>query len=334
MLRVVKTVTRTDRQENLDPVMSGPPGGRAECALGSRLLVIRECRDDMRSLVGRPPTPGDALGGTGAVSSGGRVPSGKPEKQPAEGPMAITLVEPGRPHLIPLTGRVDPVSRCRVDAGGVPAEWGRGHGGNPSIQATLVCCRTGPGGHGRVGIRPLTARLALATGARLLQVGCRFTIPPVSGRRRGRGRAWRWLLGEGCEVRTTAFIAPLPTAPDPRSVTGGPGGGAVLLPVAGAWRAASPTARPSSSPLAGTFLRLLQAGAVELPAEAGGSWTPQPPGPSSTATPTDLRPVLPSPSRNTMPHSRLRMLVRASSQPMQDVSSPSRVTPAVRRAKS
>ena len=101
-----------------------------------------------------------------------------------------------------------PVSRCAVDADGVSAEWVEATVAK-SDQPTLVYfsplphCKNYP-----AEARPVAADLAIATGARVLTVG--FHV----GRSRGDFSAvedgltvWRWLLGEGCDSHTTAFIA-------------------------------------------------------------------------------------------------------------------------------
>jgi acetyl esterase/lipase len=100
-----------------------------------------------------------------------------------------------------------PVSHCPVDANGVPAEWVEATVATTG-QPTLVYF---PGhGQGRDSLalgRPLAARLAVGTGARILSVGWR-PAPGCSASAAvedGVG-AFSWLLDEGCDLETTAFV--------------------------------------------------------------------------------------------------------------------------------
>ena len=97
--------------------------------------------------------------------------------------------------LLPLD---EDVTVCRVNAGGVAAEWVEA-GVATLDQATFVCLSTGQSGDEalRAG-RPAAHELAAATGARVLSVGCRAVDDGVD--------AWAWLLGEGVDLASAAFI--------------------------------------------------------------------------------------------------------------------------------
>ncbi|HYH49333.1 MAG TPA: hypothetical protein VEG38_07270 [Acidimicrobiia bacterium] len=85
-----------------------------------------------------------------------------------------------------------PPSRCPVDADGVPAEWIEVTAATVR-QPTLVCF-PGPGSDGV----DLATRLAANTGARVLTVSGASVEDGIA--------AWRWLLREGCDTRTTTFV--------------------------------------------------------------------------------------------------------------------------------
>ena len=162
------------------------------------------------------------------------------------------------------------VHRCPVDAGGVPAEWIEATAATAG-QPTLVCF-AGPDlpREARVGTRPLAARLALATGARVLHVGCRVPSRPSRAVIEDVVAAWRWLLGEGCDVRTTAFIAPSADGARALDVLLEVRRRCLPLPLAGAWRADESDGPPVlASGGRSLSSRLHLAGAVELPARAG-----------------------------------------------------------------
>jgi len=239
--------------------------------------------------------------------------------------MAISLVElKGTPYSAEQS--VDSGERCRVDAGAsLPS--GRGHGAKPSIRPRSSASpdRTPAGtvGSGSSPDRPTGA----PTGARVLQVGCRLPSRPYRAVVEDGVAAWRWLLGEGCEVRTTAFIAPWPRRQS-LEVLLEAGGGACS---SRRRRLARRRVRrpPSSSPLAGTSppgcFRPARSSFQPKPARLLDAGTA---GPSSTATPmTQASPPLTS--RNTMPTAAEECSSEPPHSPWQDVSSPSHIHPVV-----
>lgn len=83
-------------------------------------------------------------------------------------------------------------SRWAVNAGGVPAEWIEVRAATVG-QQTLVCF-PGPEADGM----RMATDLALRTGARVLVVPGSSVADGVA--------AWAWLLGEGCDTASTAFV--------------------------------------------------------------------------------------------------------------------------------
>lgn len=99
------------------------------------------------------------------------------------------------------------VTHWCVDAGGVPAEWDEVTAATSGQPTLIYFYVLGDGKCSRQRNRQLAATLALSTGARVLSVGCRVTIEdPLSTAIEDAVNAYRWLLGEGCELDTTAFI--------------------------------------------------------------------------------------------------------------------------------
>lgn len=154
------------------------------------------------------------------------------------------------------------VSRCPVDAGGVPAEWIEAAVATDG-QPTLVYF-PGPGDAAAAAAALLAARLAISTGARVLVVGCRPTSRSRRAVAEDGAAAWRWLLGEGCDLSTTAFVTSL--GDDARAVD-------VYLdaqtrisdhPTAGVWWVTPADQLPMSPPDASLSQRLIGAGAVRL----------------------------------------------------------------------
>ena len=97
------------------------------------------------------------------------------------------------------------VSRCPVDASGVPAVWVERVAASPG-QPTLVHFAASPDASGIGSEARLVGALASATGARVLSVG-RRPGPSRPGAEIDDGVAtWAWLLGEGCDPTTTAFV--------------------------------------------------------------------------------------------------------------------------------
>ena len=97
--------------------------------------------------------------------------------------------------------QVPRVSCCSVDAHGVPAEWIEATAATDG-QPTIVSFRDpGEPADSASPAPSLAAKLAIATGARVLEVGFRRPAAVDDGI-----RTWLWLLGEGCDASTTAFI--------------------------------------------------------------------------------------------------------------------------------
>lgn len=98
------------------------------------------------------------------------------------------------------------LSHCRVDAGGVPAEWLEANVATAS-QRTIVCFLGG--GYGVDALeqnRPSAGDLAVATGARVLTIACLAPdTPSLAAAVKNGVTAYAWLLGEGCDVNLTAF---------------------------------------------------------------------------------------------------------------------------------
>lgn len=131
----------------------------------------------------------------------------------------------GRPSLTGLGDsatarrtRAAMVSICRVDAGGIPAEWVESTVATAG-QATFVHFSEGGSGDEGLRIARGTVRaLTLATGARVFSVGCRLGPAHRQEAAVEDGlTAYAWLLEEGLDLQTSAFIA----GETPRSVAGG-----------------------------------------------------------------------------------------------------------------
>lgn len=174
----------------------------------------------------------------------------------------LIAVEPptsAHPGLCP-----PPVSRYPVDAAGVAVEWIEAEPATPG-QATLVCF-AGPhrNGVGLAAIRPLATRLAIATEARVLSVGCRPLAGPCRASVESGVAAWVWLLGEGCDLSTTAFVSTPAGRARAVDVLRRAAERELSLPAVGAWCCTGEG--PSMPAPGGIDLRLLlvQAGAVEL----------------------------------------------------------------------
>lgn len=119
--------------------------------------------------------------------------------------MASQSCRRGRPARSGTVSGVDLSSIC-VDADGVPAEWVEVTTATPD-QWTFVCFCGGPDPSSAIeGGWAAAAEIALATGARVLVVGCRSTSRGVSSAVEDGLSAYRWLLGEGCETALTAFV--------------------------------------------------------------------------------------------------------------------------------
>ena len=94
---------------------------------------------------------------------------------------------------------IPPASYCRVDAGGVPAEWVEitpATEGQPTLVLFLdLPCDPDPLETGRL----RAGRLAATTRARVITVACRGTVERAVA-------AYAWLLREGCDPETTSFV--------------------------------------------------------------------------------------------------------------------------------
>jgi monoterpene epsilon-lactone hydrolase len=102
--------------------------------------------------------------------------------------------------------RAGPVTWCGVDAAGIPAEWVEA---GPAFdgQSTFVYLIAGSGSHALEMQRPVAARIALETGARVLSVAGRRTPLDSEGVVVDNAViAYRWLLDEGCDPALTGFI--------------------------------------------------------------------------------------------------------------------------------
>lgn len=96
------------------------------------------------------------------------------------------------------------VSSCRVDAGGVPAEWVEATVATEG-QPTIVYLLSG-GVDALEQRRPSAGDLAVATGARVFTVACLPQGTPSSHAAVENGMAaYTWLLGEGCDLDVTVF---------------------------------------------------------------------------------------------------------------------------------
>lgn len=99
-----------------------------------------------------------------------------------------------------------PVTHCRVNAAGIAVEWVEstvaGFG-----QKTLICLLAGSEAEVLEEVRPVAGSLAVETGARILTVAC-GAMPRSSAEAvvDGALTAYRWLLGEGCDIDLAAFV--------------------------------------------------------------------------------------------------------------------------------
>ena len=89
---------------------------------------------------------------------------------------------------------------CGVDADGVAAEWVEATVATAG-QWTLICLGTSSGSASLDVARRLARKLAMNTGARVLNVGCRPAAAVDDGI-----AALAWLIGEGTDLERTAFI--------------------------------------------------------------------------------------------------------------------------------
>lgn len=102
----------------------------------------------------------------------------------------------------------DGMSCCRVDAGGVTAEWVEVTPAAEDQRTLVYFLRQRDAGDVVRSARPMAERLAAATGGRVLAVNCGTSgqIRPGNAIEAGL-RAYAWLLGEGCDVALTTFVS-------------------------------------------------------------------------------------------------------------------------------
>ena len=93
---------------------------------------------------------------------------------------------------------IPPISHCEVDADGVCAEWVEAVVATPGQQTILLLHRSRAAGAAREALRSWAGRLAVTTGARILNVECSNASDGVT--------AYAWLLGEGLDLDTTTFL--------------------------------------------------------------------------------------------------------------------------------
>jgi acetyl esterase/lipase len=110
-------------------------------------------------------------------------------------------------HALPGREQLRQASHCRVNAGGVPAEWVEATLASTD-QQTLVYFVDGVDPAACVErIRGVAQDLAVETGARVLTIGCRRgpEHPHPTAIEDGVA-AYTWLLQEGCNLKRTAFV--------------------------------------------------------------------------------------------------------------------------------
>jgi acetyl esterase/lipase len=104
---------------------------------------------------------------------------------------------------VPERSSTPAASHCRVDAGGVPAEWVEATAATEGQPTFVYFLSGGYGGDALEQSRPSAERLALASGARVLTVAC---SPPHAVAIEAGIAAYAWLIGEGCDVDRTMFV--------------------------------------------------------------------------------------------------------------------------------
>jgi hypothetical protein len=98
-----------------------------------------------------------------------------------------------------------------VDADGVAAEWVEATVARPAQPTLVTFLGNGYGADPLEQARPSTGLLAIMTGARVLSVACQRGVDSSRWSMVERGlTAYRWLLGEGCDLQTTALTS-IPT---------------------------------------------------------------------------------------------------------------------------
>ena len=100
------------------------------------------------------------------------------------------------------------VNHCRVDAGGVCAEWVEANPASEDQPTLVFFVADRHVGDAIETTRPLAWNLAVATRARVLTVACASGDGVVHGGTVEEGvAAYAWLLGEGCDLDLTAFVS-------------------------------------------------------------------------------------------------------------------------------
>ena len=113
----------------------------------------------------------------------------------------VDVTRPSPLHLRPVT-------RCSVDADGVPAEWIETTAATVDQMTLVVFAGDGHAPMEFDATRRLAGNLAVATGARVLLIGCRAGSESLDDVVRDGLDGYAWLLGEGVDLETTALIAP------------------------------------------------------------------------------------------------------------------------------
>lgn len=99
------------------------------------------------------------------------------------------------------------VSCCQVDAAGVPAEWVEATVATHGQRTFVYFLRDGDRPGALTRSRPSAESFAVATGARVLTVACSSPRQTSQAAAIEDGlAAYAWLIGEGCDPLSTAFI--------------------------------------------------------------------------------------------------------------------------------
>ena len=109
----------------------------------------------------------------------------------------------------PVSARGTPgISHCRVDAGGIPAEWVEVTTATTTQPTVVYFVGHRSGGAALETTRAQAGRLAGSIGARVLTVACGAPARDSRSNETQRGlAAYLWLLGEGCDPGRTVFVS-------------------------------------------------------------------------------------------------------------------------------